>query len=334
MESNQIISADHDRAAWLRWRKGGIGGSDAAAIMGHGYKRRDGTTQDALAVYADKVSDAIDDVDSLILRRGRELEPLAAARYVEETGRDVRRQPVRIHRDFDFIRCSIDRQILAGANNPTGLLEIKTANAFVFRKMKMDGIPIRNWIQVQHNLETWDYDFGAIAVLQPDSWEFIRFDIARDRDFCRRLVEAEGEFWSRVQERRPPIVAQEKADAPPAVGGELIRAESFDAVLAEQFANLSDSLKVARRIKAEADEFADDVADRFKLWLTSNAFDVVEGNGVRVYYKEQAGRASFDKKALAAAHPEINLAAFEKKGSPFRTFRVFDAAPKLTEGGF
>jgi hypothetical protein len=48
-----------------------------------------------------------------------------------------------------------------------------------------------------------------------------------------------------------------------------------------------------------------------------------EGAGLRLSYTEQAGRKSFDKKLLAAEHPEIDLAKYEKQGNPFKVFKPF-----------
>jgi hypothetical protein len=50
---------------------------------------------------------------------------------------------------------------------------------------------------------------------------------------------------------------------------------------------------------------------------------IYECGGLRVHYSEQEGRKTFDKKALAAKHPEINLSDFEKVGKPFKTFRPY-----------
>lgn len=331
--SDQAISADNDRERWLRWRKGGIGGSDAASVLGEGYAKN-GKKRGPLDVYVDKVSESIEEVVSeeqaLLFERGRELEPLVAARFERETGMKVRRQPVRVHRDHDFIRCSVDRQILAGETNPTGQLEIKTANAFVFRKMQLDGLPLHYWIQHQHNMEVYDYDFGWFCVLHPDSWKMLKFPVERDRDFCARLIEAEVDFWNgHVIPRIPPaplaVASSGYADKMPTVtAGELVRADDLDAALHLQFIDLSESYKLARDLRDEAVTFYDGVKESFESWMLKNAFDVVEGNGRRFFYKEQAGRKSLDKTALVADHPTVRIADYEKSGKPFRSFRAFE----------
>ena len=317
------VGADTDRAAWLRWRKQGIGGTDAAAIIGEGYDGRG-----PLDVYIEKTSDAIDEPApgsdlALILERGRELEPNVAARYERETGRRLTTIAPAVHRDFDFLRGSADRVVDDAQKNI--VVELKTAAAPTFQRMKLDGLPKRYWIQLQHYLEVYDVDFGSFGVLQPDSWKFLCFDVKRDRDFGALLVERLVAFWNgNVVPRIPPApTAGRPMESLPDVGGELIRVDNLDARLALQFYALSDSFKVARGLAEEASAFEDDVKGRLKLWLESNGIDVVEGNGLRIYYKEQAGRATLDKKALQAAHPDVRLSDFEKRGAPFRTLRTF-----------
>lgn len=154
------------------------------------------------------------------------------------------------------------------------------------------------------------------------------------------MIEIEGEFWQRVLDRRPPppMTALQEAIAresePEICAGELVRMDQVNAELAMTYANLSTSLVEAKRIKKDAEEFHDDVADRMKAFMEGNAFDVVEGSGIWTYNKEQAGKASFDKKALAADYPQIDIAKYEKRGKPYRTLRIFDKSMKLTEGGF
>ena len=280
------VGVDTERERWLRWRKQGIGGTDAAAIIGEGYDGRG-----PLDVYIEKTSDAIDEPApgsdlALILERGRELEPHVAARFERETGRVLALIGPATHRDFDFVRGSPDRGSLDQFGTVDGIVELKTAAAPAFQRMKLDGLPKRYWIQLQHYLEIYGVERGSFAVLQPDSWKFLHFDVQRDREFGALLVARLVEFWTRnVVPRIPPApTAGAAVESLPAVGGELVRAEDLDARLALQFYALSDSLKVAKSLAAEAAEFEDDIKGRLKLWMESNGIDVVEGNGLRIYY--------------------------------------------------
>ena len=65
---------------WLRYRKCGITGTDAGAILGMNPYRS------AFQVYHDKISDTIENIDNEAMRQGRDLEDYVAQRFSEETG--------------------------------------------------------------------------------------------------------------------------------------------------------------------------------------------------------------------------------------------------------
>ena len=70
---------------WLRYRKCGITGTDAGAILGLNSYRS------AFQVYHDKISDTIENIDNEAMRQGRDLEDYVAQRFTETTGLKVRR---------------------------------------------------------------------------------------------------------------------------------------------------------------------------------------------------------------------------------------------------
>lgn len=57
-----------DKKEWLKYRKQGIGGSDAGAVCGLNPYRT------AMQVYQDKVSEEIEEIDNDAMRQGREFE--------------------------------------------------------------------------------------------------------------------------------------------------------------------------------------------------------------------------------------------------------------------
>ncbi len=80
-----VCTKDLEHAKWLRYRKQGIGGSDAGAICGlNPYCT-------AIHVYYDKTSDTIEETDNEAMRQGREFEEYVAQRFMEATGKKVRR---------------------------------------------------------------------------------------------------------------------------------------------------------------------------------------------------------------------------------------------------
>ena len=74
-----------DKKEWLKYRKNGIGGSDAGAVCGLNPYRT------AIQVYQDKISDEVEEIDNEAMRQGREFEDYVARRFMEATGKKVRR---------------------------------------------------------------------------------------------------------------------------------------------------------------------------------------------------------------------------------------------------
>lgn len=126
---------------WLKYRKQGIGGSDAGAVCGLNPYRS------AMAVYLDKTLDEIEMTDNEAMRQGREFEEYVARRFMEASGKKVRRANAMFcHEKYPFIIADVDRMIV-GENAG---LECKTASPFMADKWKDDQIPIHYQLQCHH----------------------------------------------------------------------------------------------------------------------------------------------------------------------------------------
>ena len=80
-----VSTLNSSKEDWLRYRKCGITGTDAGAILDVNPYRS------AFQIYHDKISDTIEDIDNEAMRQGRDLEDYVAQRFSEETGLKVRR---------------------------------------------------------------------------------------------------------------------------------------------------------------------------------------------------------------------------------------------------
>lgn len=80
-----ISTLNLSKEDWLRYRKCGITGTDAGAILGLNPYRS------AFQVYHDKISETIENIDNEAMRQGRDLEDYVAQRFTEATGLKVRR---------------------------------------------------------------------------------------------------------------------------------------------------------------------------------------------------------------------------------------------------
>ena len=181
------------REEWLDARKGGIGGSDAAAILGVDPYRS------ALEVYCDKIGIAEPQEDNDAMKWGRKLEPLVAEAYQEETGRELKDFGFNIWQGKEvFLLASQDRQIV----KPLGHLEIKTSN-YLKEGDLAEEIPIYWQVQYQHSLADTGMEWGGFAILL-NARKLFWVDMERDNSFIDVMLEAEAKFWKRVQDHDPP----------------------------------------------------------------------------------------------------------------------------------
>ncbi len=299
------------RAEWLAARRTGIGGSDAGAICGVNPYRT------AADVWEEKMGWAAELAPTPAMQRGTTLEPIAAELYAQETGRAMRRQPMRRHTVHEWMVGNCDRQIFdAGDGRGTGVLEIKCPGLQTFARIKREGLPEMYVLQLQHYLGVFGYRWGSFALFNAERWELLHFDVEADAELIGRLVEVEGEFWrEHVEARVRPDVAPVALPDVPKVEGELVTRGD------PEWADAVAMLREAKELSATAGELESAAKARLQALMGDAA--VVEGAGARIYWREQAGSKRLDEKAFRAAHPDIDLAAFKVPGAPTRPFRAY-----------
>lgn len=195
MKQNVLIDTrDLSREQWLEYRRMGIGGSDAAAILGMNAYRS------PLMVYADKTGQTTDDFDNEAMRIGRDLEDYVAKRFTEQTGKKVRRLNAMLqHEMHPFMLANVDR-IVVGENAG---LECKTTSIFNRTDFESGAVPPSYYWQCQHYMAVTGYPLWYLAVLVMGK-SFHAIEIPRNEAHIEKLIEAEAEFWDRVQLKDPP----------------------------------------------------------------------------------------------------------------------------------
>lgn len=173
------------REEWLRYRKQGIGGSDAGAICGFNPYRT------AMQVYYDKTSDEVEVIDNEAMRQGRELEDYVAKRFAEETGKKVRRANAMFYDERNpFMLADVDRMIV-GENAG---LECKTVSPFMAEHWKDDKIPLSYQMQCYHYMSVCNADRWYVAALIYGR-EFKVYTLERDEEIIANLIHLEKNFW-------------------------------------------------------------------------------------------------------------------------------------------
>lgn len=173
------------REEWLAWRRTGIGGSDAAAVIGlNPFRSR-------IEVYADKMGMMPEKEDTESMRLGRDLEDYVAQRFCEATGKKVRRNNFMwCHDEHRCMIADVDREII-GENAG---LECKTTQAWGGKVIMKGEIPLTYYVQCMHYMAVMGYDRVYLAVLIFGKG-FFHFTIERDEDEIAALVASEAAFW-------------------------------------------------------------------------------------------------------------------------------------------
>lgn len=155
-----------------------------------------------LPLYLDKIGLG-EDVDSLLMRRGRAWESVVADEYAEQAGRPVRDLGafvIQQHPAIPWLGATLDRVILRG--DYFGPLQIKVAMGRA-REWE-DGPPLAVLTQVQAEIACFGSSWGAIAALTNYFAPLQAFDVERDDEFLALALPHVEEFRARVRDRRPP----------------------------------------------------------------------------------------------------------------------------------
>ncbi len=181
-----VSTIDLTKEEWLKFRKMGITGTDAGAIVGLNPYRS------AFDVWQDKTSDQISDYDNEAMRQGRDLEAYVAQRFTEQTGLKVRNvNYICQNEEYPFLLADFDRMIV-GENAG---LECKTVSPYSADKWNEGQIPPWYEMQVQHYLAVSGCSHWYVAALIFGK-DFIVRRVDRDEDLIRSLITVEERFWN------------------------------------------------------------------------------------------------------------------------------------------
>lgn len=294
-----------DRAAWLEQRRTGIGGSDAAAVIGISKWRT------PLSVWLDKTGQAGSAEETEPMRWGTLLEPVIRQEYAQRTGREIVMPGFLRHPQHEFMVATPD-----GVSRDNRLIEIKTArSADGWGEPGSDQVPEDYLIQVQHYMAVTALPVADIAVLIGGS-DFRIYTVAADAELHEMLISAEEAFWRTVLDRTPPEPVS-YADAV-AMYGRHARKDS-PVIASKASLTAIDELKAIRadlkRLEAE-----EEARKAFVMAEMRDNDTLTDAAGrVLATWRLAAAAKRLDGKALAKAHPDIH-AAFLKEGEASRRF--------------
>ncbi len=170
---------------WLKYRKTGLTGTDAGAIVGLNPYRS------AFAVFQDKLSANTEEKDNEAMRQGRDLEAYVAQRFTKETGLKVRKaNAIYYNEDHPFMLANFDRMIVGEKAG----LECKTVSPYSSDKWENGKIPLHYQMQIQHYLAVSGLECWYLAALIFGTG-FLVHKVKRDEEMIRNLITIEERFW-------------------------------------------------------------------------------------------------------------------------------------------
>lgn len=189
-----VVSTENlSEADWLEYRRKGIGGSDAAAVLGLSPFC---TTRD---LYYDKsgIQPAIEEEQNWVAKEvGHLLEDLVARIFSRKTGLRVYAvKKMFAHPDHPFMLADVD-YFVEMPDGSTGILECKTTNYNAQEKWADGTVPVNYELQGRHYMAVMNVNTVFFACLWGNNEnEFAYRHMERDLDYEADLIEQEKYFW-------------------------------------------------------------------------------------------------------------------------------------------
>lgn len=276
-------------------RRGYLGGSDAGAVAGLNDNRS------PLAVWLDKTGRGDDFAGNPATFWGNVLEEPVARVYQDTTGHKIRRRGMIVSKDYPFMCANLDRVIVGDSRGP-GVLEVKTAGAYMREQWGPDGsdqVPDSYLAQVAHYLAVTGYTWARLAVLIGGQ-DFRVYDIPRDEELIQYLIDVERRFWNdHVLTDIPPDPASSADIAkrwPRDNGTEVVANQKITSALAD--------LRHVRLQISELETNKQQIEDEIKSAI-GDASTLVDAFGTPLATWKTQTSKRIDIKALRLMHPDI-----------------------------
>jgi len=286
-------------AEQLQARKRGLGGSDAAAVLGLS------PWASPLDVYLEKADpETPPTVETEAMYWGNVLEDVITREFAKRTGLKVRRSNVTHRLDGTPLIAHVDRLIEGAVDGHRALLEAKASsiwNRDEWGDEGTDQIPKYYLIQVQHYMAVLGFQLAFVAVLLGGN-DFRIYRVPANQKLIGDLVHLERRFWERHVERRIPPDPQSLADLyklwPHDDGHTVTVAGDSPAFQAAQ------QLAVLKAIKSGLKEPMDKAEETIKAEMGSGATLLGPGGETLATWKSYTSQR-LDSKRLKADEPDL-----------------------------
>lgn len=262
-------------------RREGIGGSDAAAVLGVS------PWLSRLGLWELKRGLREGDPPTERMQWGTRLEPAIIMAYEERTGYRVARYNDRpqVHPNYPFMRGTPD------GITPDRLIEVKAIGRLSdeWGEEGTADIPAHYYAQVQHYMALEDEELCDVVVLVGGQ-ELKVWTVPADEPFQLALVEQERDFWESVKTGVPPE-PDGSEDARRALQTLYPRAERDEIEATPEITAAAQLYIVERSIRTEAEKAQEVHAQKLMAYIGDHT-DLV-GEGFRASWANVAGSTSW-----------------------------------------
>jgi len=201
-----VDTKDMLKEVWLKWRRGGVTGTDVSAIFGMNKYRTE------YQCYQDKLGLLPETEDNNHMRLGRDMEDIIAQWFTQETGFKVHnRHAIYQHSQYEWMLANIDRFVVG----QKAVLECKMAS-YMFQKDEWgetgtDHVPEMHLFQLYFYMIVFGVRTGYLAVIFTDTREFRHYKFELDEELAQAIILKTYDFWyNNVQlEVEPEITTME-----------------------------------------------------------------------------------------------------------------------------
>lgn len=286
-----------DRDEWLAWRRGGIGASDIAGILGIS------PWASPYSVWANKVGLVPDEEMAEQMEMGLDMEPAVEKMFHRKTGLYVAcQQELVSHPDLPWARASLDGRVFESpaGSSPLGNYEGKTTSDSPAKWE--DGVPVQYETQVQWQMFVTGAEHTWVGCLHASfGLKFRPYEIHRNEDDIAFIRERVTRFYNdHIVTGVPPetdahVATTDALGRLPADAGEVVDLSDLSA----EFARL-DALRATRD---NTNERITAIENEIKARMGS-ATEALVGGRVAATWRS-SDRTTIDAKALRAAMPEV-----------------------------
>ena len=300
----QIINVPQGSQEWHEERRKGIGGSDAAAILGLS------KWNTPLTLWMEKTGAATEQERTQEQARGNFLENGILEWYQWHTQQKVERiNGIIRSEEHPFMQFSPD-----GIADDRIVVEVKTALVDdEWGDEGTDQIPTEYMIQVQHEMAVVKFNVAHVPVLFPH-FHFSLYIVHADPELQELIRAAEQEWWENHVLTNVMPEPTTHGDVVKKYGQAKVGPIEATPEIVEMVTELKEvkaRLKLTEQEKEEAEA-------QIKNFMGVHDTLMYQGNRLATWNNTKA-RESFDRERFARAHPSLSK-EFTKIGQPGRTF--------------